>query len=343
MSNQLEIITDRLANEKFRWLVTGAAGFIGSHLVDFLLHHNQTVIAIDNFSTGLRSNIEFLEKQLNKLDNDSELVFFEADIRNYEDCIKLTDSIDFVLHQAAIGSVPRSIEDPITTHEANINGFLNIILASKENKVKNFVYASSSSVYGDSEILPKKEEQQGQPLSPYAITKSVNETYALVFSNVYGFNSIGLRYFNVFGLRQDPNGQYAAVIPKWINALLKGEELFINGDGTTTRDFCYIENAVQANILAAMTDNQEALNRVYNIAADHQITLIQLYNILKKNLSNLRPRLRVNEPTYRGFRRGDIMHSRADIGLAEKYLGYKVTKSVTQGLEELITIECAKL
>lgn len=340
MSDKFELIRKQLEAKKFKWLVTGAAGFIGSHLTKFLLDNNQKVIALDNFSTGLRSNIDFLEKHFSELNNDSKFTFHNADIRDYDLCFKLTNDIDYVLHQAAIGSVPRSIEDPLNTHDANINGFINILLASMHNKVKNFIYASSSSIYGDSEMLPKQEEHTGQPLSPYAVTKSVNETYALVFSKVYSFNSIGLRYFNVFGQRQDPGGQYAAVIPKWIDAILNDKEVFINGDGSTTRDFCYIDNVIQANILAAMTENQEALNQIYNIAANYQISLNELYNIIQKNISKLKPELINNEPIYRDFRPGDIMHSRADIGKAEKLLGYKATKSVKQGLEELIELEC---
>ena len=340
MSDTFELIKKQLTAKKFKWLVTGAAGFIGSHLTKFLLNNNQEVIALDNFSTGLRSNIDFLEKHFSELNNDSKFTFHNADIRDYDLCFKLTNNIDYVLHQAAIGSVPRSIEDPLNTHDANINGFINILLASMHNQVKNFIYASSSSIYGDSEVLPKQEEHTGQPLSPYAVTKSVNETYALVFSKVYGLNSIGLRYFNVFGQRQDPEGQYAAVIPKWIDAILNDKEVFINGDGSTTRDFCYIDNAIQANILAAMTENKEALNQIYNIAANYQISLNELYKIIQKSISKLKPELINNEPIYRDFRPGDIMHSRADIGKAEKLLGYKATKSVKQGLEELIELEC---
>ena len=342
MSNRLEIIKQRLSNKTNNWLVTGAAGFIGSHLVQFLLENKQKVIAIDNFSTGLKSNIDFLEQHHNHINNGSQFTFFELDIRNSEDCHTMTQDIDYVLHQAAIGSVPRSIEDPFTTHDSNVNGFLNIIYAAKENKVKNFVYASSSSVYGDSEVLPKKESHQGQPLSPYAVTKNVNETYAMAFFKAYGFNSIGLRYFNVFGLRQDPEGQYAAVIPKWINSILAQEDLYINGDGSTTRDFCYVDNAVQANILAAITDKEEALNRVYNIAADHQITLLELYNTIKTNISTQMPTLELKKPIYRDFRPGDIMHSRADIRMAEELLGYEVTMSVSEGLEDLVRMECSK-
>lgn len=340
LSDKFELIKKQLEAKKFKWLVTGAAGFIGSHLTKFLLDNNQKVIALDNFSTGLRSNIDFLEKHCSELNNDSKFTFHNADIRDYDLCFKLTNNIDYVLHQAAIGSVPRSIEDPLNTHDANINGFINILLASMHNQVKNFIYASSSSIYGDSEVLPKQEEHTGQPLSPYAVTKSVNETYALVFSKVYGFNSIGLRYFNVFGQRQDPEGQYAAVIPKWIDAILNDKEVFINGDGSTTRDFCYIDNAIQANILAAMTENKEALSQIYNIAANYQISLNELYKIIQKSISKLKPELINNEPIYRDFRPGDIMHSRADIGKAEKLLGYKATKSVKQGLEELIELEC---
>ena len=340
LSDKFELIKKQLEAKKFKWLVTGAAGFIGSHLTKFLLDNNQKVIALDNFSTGLRSNIDFLEKHFSELNNDSKFTFHNADIRDYDLCFKLTNNIDYVLHQAAIGSVPRSIEDPLNTHDANINGFINILLASMHNQVKNFIYASSSSIYGDSEVLPKQEEHIGQLLSPYAVTKSVNETYALVFSKVYGFNSIGLRYFNVFGQRQDPEGQYAAVIPKWIDAILNDKEVFINGDGSTTRDFCYIDNVIQANILAAMTENKEALSQIYNIAANYQMSLNELYNIIQKSISKLKPELINNEPIYRDFRPGDIMHSRADIGKAEKLLGYKATKSVKQGLEELIELEC---
>lgn len=340
MSDKFELIKKQLEAKKFKWLVTGAAGFIGSHLTKFLLNNNQEVIALDNFSTGLRSNIDFLEKHFSELNNDSKFTFHNADVRDYELCFKLTNDIDYVLHQAAIGSVPRSIVDPLNTHDANINGFLNILWASMNNQVINFVYASSSSIYGDSEVLPKQEEHIGQPLSPYAVTKSVNEAYARVFSKVYGFNSIGLRYFNVFGQRQDPEGQYAAVIPKWIDAILNDKEVFINGDGSTTRDFCYIDNVIQANILAAMTENKEALSQIYNIAANYQMSLNELYNIIQKSISKLKPELINNEPIYRDFRPGDIMHSRADIGKAEKLLGYKATKSVKQGLEELIELEC---
>ena len=277
MSDKFELIKKQLEAKKFKWLVTGAAGFIGSHLTKFLLNNNQEVIALDNFSTGLRSNIDFLEKHFSELNNDSKFTFHNADVRDYELCFKLTNDIDYVLHQAAIGSVPRSIVDPLNTHDANINGFLNILWASMNNQVINFVYASSSSIYGDSEVLPKQEEHIGQLLSPYAVTKSVNEAYARVFSKVYGFNSIGLRYFNVFGQRQDPEGQYAAVIPKWIDAILNDKEVFINGDGSTTRDFCYIDNVIQANILAAMTENKEALSQIYNIAANYQMSLNELF------------------------------------------------------------------
>ena len=342
MSNRLETIQLELQENSYNWLVTGAAGFIGSHLVQFLLDNNQNVLAVDNFSTGLKKNIDFLNRYHQSLNNNSKFIFSESDIRDYDQCLLMTKGIDFVLHQAAIGSVPRSIKDPLTSHDSNINGFLNIIQSSKENKVQNLVYASSSSVYGDSEVLPKKESHQGNLLSPYALTKSVNESYAMVFSEAYDFNSIGLRYFNVFGLRQDPNGQYAAVIPRWINAIMKGEDFFINGDGSTTRDFCYINNAVQANIIAAIPRTNEALNRVYNIAANHQITLIELYKIISQNISMNLPSIEVNRPIYRDFRPGDILHSRADIELAEELLGYEVSMSVEDGLKDLIKLECEK-
>ena len=342
MSNRLETIQLELQENSYNWLVTGAAGFIGSHLVQFLLDNNQNVLAVDNFSTGLKKNIDFLNRYHQSLNNNSKFIFSESDIRDYDQCLLMTKGIDFVLHQAAIGSVPRSIKDPLTSHDSNINGFLNIIQSSKENKVQNLVYASSSSVYGDSEVLPKKESHQGNLLSPYALTKSVNESYAMVFSEAYDFNSIGLRYFNVFGLRQDPNGQYAAVIPRWIDAIMKGEDFFINGDGSTTRDFCYINNAVQANIIAAIPRTNEALNRVYNIAANHQITLIELYKIISQNISMNLPSIEVNQPIFRDFRPGDILHSRADIELAEELLGYEVSMSVEDGLKDLIKLECEK-
>ncbi len=342
MSNRLETIQLELQENSYNWLVTGAAGFIGSHLVQFLLDNNQNVLAVDNFSTGLKKNIDFLNRYHQSLNNNSKFIFSESDIRDYDQCLVMTKGIDFVLHQAAIGSVPRSIKDPLTSHDSNINGFLNIIQSSRENKVQNLVYASSSSVYGDSEVLPKKESHQGNLLSPYAVTKSVNESYAMVFSEVYDFNSIGLRYFNVFGLRQDPNGQYAAVIPRWINAIMKGEDFFINGDGSTTRDFCYINNAVQANIIAAIPRTNEALNRVYNIAANHQITLIELYKIISQNISMNLPSIEVNQPIFRDFRPGDILHSRADIELAQELLGYEVSMSVEDGLKDLIKLECEK-
>tara|TARA_B100001741_G_scaffold141773_1_gene117110 strand:+ start:1565 stop:2599 length:1035 start_codon:yes stop_codon:yes gene_type:complete len=342
LSNRLETIQLELQENSYNWLVTGAAGFIGSHLVQFLLDNNQNVLAVDNFSTGLKKNIDFLNRYHQSLNNNSKFIFSESDIRDYDQCLVMTKGIDFVLHQAAIGSVPRSIKDPLTSHDSNINGFLNIIQSSKENKVQNLVYASSSSVYGDSEVLPKKESHQGNLLSPYALTKSVNESYAMVFSEAYDFNSIGLRYFNVFGLRQDPNGQYAAVIPRWINAIMKGEDFFINGDGSTTRDFCYINNAVQANIIAAIPRTNEALNRVYNIAANHQITLIELCKIISQNISMNLPSIEVNRPIFRDFRPGDILHSRADIELAEELLGYEVSMSVEDGLKDLIKLECEK-
>jgi UDP-N-acetylglucosamine/UDP-N-acetylgalactosamine 4-epimerase len=338
--NNFEEALSNLQLNKYSWLVTGAAGFIGSNLSEFLLKNNQIVYALDNFSTGLRSNIAFLESYQKTLNNDSQFVFYEADIRNYDSCLELTKNINYVLHQAAIGSVPRSIEDPLTTHDSNINGFLNILLASKNNNVENFVYASSSSIYGDSPILPKHETHIGLPLSPYAVTKSVNEIYASVFSKVYDFNSIGLRYFNVFGKRQDPNGQYAAVIPRWISALLSESNLFINGDGSTTRDFCYIDNAVQANILSALTNNKDSLNQIYNVAANHQISLNELFQIIKHNILIHKPDTVIKEPQYRDFRTGDIMHSMADIEKAENLLGYKVNKSVEEGLKELVRIDC---
>lgn len=312
------LLTDRKV-----WLVTGATGFIGSHLVEFLLAHHQTVVCLDNFATGHQSNID----QVLKLHPAEKCTLISGDIRNIDVCRQAVQGVDFVLHQAALGSVPRSIHDPMTTHDVNVTGFLNMLIAAKDAKVKRFVYASSSSVYGDSKELPKVETHQGNPLSPYAVSKMSNELYAKAFSNCYDLETIGLRYFNVFGPRQDPNGPYAAVIPLWARALLNNEPVYVNGDGSTSRDFCYVENVVQANILSALTENQAALNTVYNIAVGEQITLIQLYELLRDLSGN-----RSHKLSYRDFRAGDVQHSLADISKARQLLNYTPTHDVRQGL-----------
>jgi UDP-N-acetylglucosamine/UDP-N-acetylgalactosamine 4-epimerase len=322
-----------LLRDQYIWLITGVAGFIGSNLLENLLLLGQKVVGLDNFSTGYQKNLDEVRKIVgdNIWNNFS---FIEGDIRALENCQEACSGVDYVLHQAALGSVPRAIEDPITTNDCNISGFLNMLVAARDAKVKNFVYAASSSTYGDHSVLPKVEENIGKPLSPYAVTKYVNELYADVFKKTYGFNTIGLRYFNIFGPRQDPNGAYAAVIPKWIASFLDENELFINGDGETSRDFCYIKNAVQANILAAITDKAEALNQVYNVAVGDRTTLNQLYiSIYEKLLRHIPTQPKV-KAIYRDFRPGDVRHSQADISKAKKLLGYKPTYTIYTGLEE---------
>jgi len=317
------------------WLITGVAGFIGSNLLETLLKLNQTVIGLDNFSTGHQKNLDEVEA-LVALEKWSNFSLIEGDIRNLADCQQACAGVDVVLHQAALGSVPRSINDPVTTNANNIDGFLNMLVAVRDAKVRRFVYAASSSTYGDHLGLPKVEDVIGKPLSPYAVTKVVNELYADVFGKTYGLESIGLRYFNVFGCRQDPCGAYAAVIPKWISALIANEEVFINGDGETSRDFCYIDNAVQANILAATTDKSEAINQVYNVAVGGRTTLNSLYTELHSLLLPRYPHLEGVKPSYRDFRSGDVKHSLADIGKSSSLLGYKPTHRIREGLEETV-------
>lgn len=314
------------------WLVTGAAGFIGSNLVEHLLRLNQEVIGLDNFSTGYRRNLNAVRDAVSESQY-RRFEFVQADICSLEICQAACKGVDYVLHQAALGSVPRSVEDPVTTHNNNVNGFLNMLLAARDAGVKGFVYASSSSVYGDHPDLPKQEANVGDVLSPYAATKKFNEIYADVFAKTYDYPSIGLRYFNVFGPRQDPDGAYAAVIPKWVAAMLRGEEVFINGDGETSRDFCYIDNAVQANLLAATVEDREAKNRVYNVAVGDQTTLNELYQLIATELKTERPELEIPGPTYRDFRVGDVRHSLADITAAESMLGYQPKHTVDRGLQ----------
>lgn len=313
------------------WLITGVAGFIGSNLLEHLLKIDQSVVGLDNFATGHHSNLSQV-KALVSAKQWRRFQFIEGDIRDYKTCRSAVDGVDHVLHQAALGSVPRSVVDPLTSSEVNISGFLNILHAAKEEGVKSFTYASSSSVYGDHSALPKIEELFGAPLSPYAVTKYVNEIYADVYARCYDFKSIGLRYFNVFGKRQDPNGAYAAVIPKWTAAIIRGDELYINGDGETSRDFCFIENTVQMNILAA-TAQDDVKNEVYNVAVGHRITLSELYQLIKESLS-IRGVQQPSQIRYRDFRVGDIRHSQANIDKAKKALGYFPEFTVAEGIEK---------
>ena len=310
-------------------LVTGGAGFIGSNLCEELLRLGNEVVCFDNFATGKRENIiEFLENP--------NFTFIKGDIRKLEDCLKATKDMDYVLHQAALGSVPRSIKDPITSNEVNVSGFLNMLLASRDNGVKRFVYAASSSTYGDSESMPKVEDVIGKPLSPYAITKYVNELYADIFSKTYGLETIGLRYFNVFGRKQDPNGAYAAVIPKFVSQLMKGESPVINGDGNYSRDFTYIDNVIQANLLSLVTTNEKAINTVYNVAYGDRNTLNDLMKYLKEYLSEFDSKISTIEVIYGPTRSGDIPHSHASITKAKEKLDYNPQFTLQQGLKEAV-------
>ena len=326
-------IKSHLLNNRSTWLITGVAGFIGSNLLETLLKLDQWVVGLDNFSTGHRHNLDEVQSLVTP-EQWNRFSFIEGDIRSLEVCQDACASVDYVLHQAALGSVPRSIEDPITTNENNITGFLNMLMAARDEKVKRFVYAASSSTYGDHPDLPKVEDKIGKPISPYAVTKLVNELYADVFARFYQFKTIGLRYFNIFGARQDPRGSYAAVIPKWITAMINNETVFINGDGETSRDFCYISNAVQANLLAATTNKPEADNQVYNVAVGDRISLNVLFETLRSNLALHYPHLEVFMPDYREFRAGDVRHSQADIMKAKSLLGYVPTHRVQEGLAE---------
>jgi UDP-N-acetylglucosamine 4-epimerase len=317
-------------------LITGAAGFIGSNLVEALLKQNHQVTGLDNFSTGHQRNLDEVQTRVTPAQW-ANFTFIKGDIRDLPTCTHACAGKEVVLHQAALGSVPRSLADPITTNENNITGFLNILTAARNAGVNRLVYAASSSTYGDHPGLPKKEAVIGSPLSPYAVTKYVNELYADVFARCYGFPSIGLRYFNIFGRRQDPEGAYAAVIPKWIKAMIHNEPVYINGDGETSRDFCYIDNAIQANLLAATTQNPEALNQVYNVAVGERTTLNQLYSTLKTLLAPRHPHLADAAPEYRDFRPGDVRHSLADITKANALMGYTPTHRIGQGLTEAMT------
>ena len=332
-----EQLQEHLKNNQNTWLVTGVAGFIGSNLLEKLLILNQKVVGLDNFDTGHQHNIDQAIEDANKAtgkDLGDNFKFINGDIRELNDCKQACNGVDYVLHQAALGSVPRSIEDPINTNRANIDGFLNMLVASKDAKVRRFVYAASSSTYGDHPDLPKVEDKIGNPLSPYAVTKVVNELYASVFAKTYGFKVIGLRYFNIFGKRQDPNGAYAAVIPKWVAAILNKEDVFINGDGETSRDFCYIDNTVQMNLLAATTDNNEATDQVYNVALNDRTSLNTLYQMIEERLIQRTVGLERKEPIYRDFRAGDVRHSQANIDKAQNLLGYQPKYKISEGMDE---------
>ena len=318
-----------------KFLVTGAAGFVGSNLVESLLKRNHDVVGLDNFATGFQKNLDEV-KSLVSDDQWARFHFIEGDIRDLPICNEASSGADYVLHQAALGSVPRSIEDPISTNRTNIDGFLNMLVAARNAGVKRFVYAASSSTYGDHPDLPKVEGKIGKPLSPYAVTKVVNELYADVFAKTYGMDCIGLRYFNVFGRRQDPDGGYAAVIPKWTSALIRGEPVFINGDGETSRDFCYIDNAVQANLLAATSDHPVAGNQVYNVAVGDCCTLTELYREIHALLLQRYPYISAAQPTYRDFRPGDVRHSLADISKARELLNYVPSHRLREGLSETV-------
>jgi UDP-N-acetylglucosamine 4-epimerase len=334
MTRYTEIKQQLMANSK-TWLVTGCAGFIGSNLLETLLLLNQKVVGLDNFATGHQHNLDEVQTQVST-QQWKNFTFIEGDIRQSEDCIKAigtkNNRVDYILHQAALGSVPRSIVDPILTNSANITGFLNMLVAAKDAEVESFVYAASSSTYGDHPTLPKVEENIGKPLSPYAVTKYVNELYADVFNKTYGLNTTGLRYFNVFGKRQDPDGAYAAVIPKWTAAMIENQAIYVNGDGETSRDFCFIENAVQANILAATAD-LSGKNQVYNVALGDRTTLNELFDSLKNALQSNGVSYQ-NPPVYRDFRAGDVRHSQADISKAKNMIGFEPEFKIQQGIDK---------
>ena len=334
LPNTIGDIYEKLEANPQGWLVTGAAGFIGSNLVETLLKLGQSVTGLDNFSTGFQHNLDQVEAAVTpgQWQNFS---LIKGDIRDPDTCAAACRDQTFVLHQAALGSVPRSVADPALTNANNITGHLNMLIAARDAGVKRFVYAASSSTYGDHPDLPKVEEKIGRPLSPYAVTKFVNELYADVFARTYGMKSIGLRYFNVFGRRQDPHGAYAAVIPCWFSALIKKEPLYINGDGETSRDFCYIDNCVQANILAAVNSKEsEAVNRVYNVAFGERTTLNDLFEMIRERVGTRYSHALESNPSYRDFRPGDVRHSLADISSARELLGYTPEYSVRQGLDQ---------
>jgi UDP-N-acetylglucosamine 4-epimerase len=324
-------LLEELLLKRETWLVTGAAGFIGSHLVETLLRHGQRVRGLDNFSTGHKKNLAAV-RELVGPELWANFSFLEGDIRDLPTCRTACAEVNHILHQAALGSVPRSLEDPLASNASNVDGFLNMLLAARDAGANGFVYASSSAIYGDAPELPKKEDRTGHPLSPYAVTKAVNELYAGVFASAYGLRCTGLRYFNVFGERQDPEGPYAAVIPQWFAAAMRGEDIHINGDGETTRDFCFIENCVQANLLAAKASSPEAWNRAYNIAVGQSTSLNQLCALIRREAAVFSPEAGKSAVAYRDFRPGDVRHSLADVSLARKFLGYAPEYDLERGL-----------
>ena len=329
--SQYQTVCAQLQQAPKTWLVTGVAGFIGSNLLETLLKLNQKVVGLDNFATGHQHNLDEVQG-LVSAEQWANFRFIEGDIRNFGDCQNACTGVDYVLHEAALGSVPRSIADPILTNSANITGFLNMLVAARDAQVSSFTYAASSSTYGDHPALPKVEENIGKPLSPYAVTKYVNELYADVFAKTYGFKAIGLRYFNVFGQRQDPNGAYAAVIPKWTSSMIAGEDVFINGDGETSRDFCFIDNTVQANILAATTQDEVAKNQIYNVAVGDRTTLNELYRAIQVALAENQVNFE-RDPVYREFRAGDVRHSQASIAKIQQHLGYAPQFKIAEGIQ----------
>lgn len=335
--SKYEQLQEYLIDNQSTWLVTGVAGFIGSNLLEKLLILNQKVVGLDNLDTGHQHNIDQAIQDANNItgkDLGNNFKFINGDIRQLDDCKQACNGVDYVLHQAALGSVPRSIKDPISTNRANIDGFLNMLVAGKDANVKRFVYAASSSTYGDHPDLPKVEDKIGNPLSPYAVTKLANELYAGVFAKTYNFKTIGLRYFNIFGKRQDPNGAYAAVIPKWVAAILNKEDVYINGDGQTSRDFCYIDNTVQMNLLAATTDDDEATDQIYNVALNDRTSLNKLYLMIEEGLIQKTQGLQKKEPIYKDYRAGDVRHSQADISKAQALLDYQPRYKISQGIDE---------
>ena len=323
-------LTKSMTAEPSRWLITGVAGFIGSNLLEHLLKLGQTVVGLDNFMTGYQKNLDMVRDIVGP-EAWSRFTFIEGDIRDIETCHAACQGVQHVLHEAALGSVPRSIDDPLLSNSCNITGYLHMLVAARDAGVKSFVYAASSSTYGDSPELPKVEDKIGSPLSPYAVTKYVDELYADVFHRCYGFSSVGLRYFNVFGQRQDPYGAYAAVIPQWFASLIKQETVFVNGDGETSRDFCYIDNVVQANLLASFAQG-DATNKIYNVAFGQRTTLNELFGLIKEEVARHKPDVMGAECVHRDYRAGDVRHSLADISRAHNLLGYDPQFDVRQGL-----------